>query len=160
MIKRRILLAVFTSLLIMTASGVCMAEEEKASGEEYRPHSIAVFIGNTHDEGENNFTIGVGYEYRINQLLGIGGLFESVRGEEREWLFLVPFIFHPYQGWLFTLAPGFERNRHTKENEFAFRVGAAYGFEIGRWAIVPEFNIDFVGSREVPVFGVSFAYAF
>ena len=159
MIKRRILLAVFASLLIMTASGECMAEEENASGEEYRPHRIELFLGNTHDEGENNFTIGLSYGYRVNRLLGVGASIERVGGEEvRDWIIIIPFYLHPYKGWRFVLAPGIEGQ--IEDNEFLFRVGAAYEFEIGRWLIAPEFNLDFVDGREVPVFGFSFGYAF
>ena len=147
------------ALHIAIAWGVCLAEEEKGHEEHFGPHRIELLLGNTHDDGENGFTIGVGYEYRISPLVGVGGLIESVTGEDREWILLVPVLFHPYKGWRFLLGPGFEGNR-TKDNEFVFRVGAAYEFEIGRWAIAPQFNLDFVDNRKVPVFGVSFVYAF
>lgn len=42
-----------------------MGEEEEEHGDEFGPHRLEVFLGNTYDEGENGVTIGVGYEYRI-----------------------------------------------------------------------------------------------
>ena len=152
-------LAGFALLLIIMPLGISSAEEKEADGEEFGPHRIELFLGNTHDEGENIFTIGVGYEYRVNQWFGVGGLIEGLRGEVREWIVVVPFYLHPYKGWRFVLAPGIE-GQIREHREFLIRVGAAYEFEIGRWSITPEFNLDFVDGREVPVFGVSFGYGF
>jgi hypothetical protein len=36
----------------------------------------------------------------------------------------------------------------------------AYEFEIGRWSITPEFNVDFVEGEEALVYGLSFGYGF
>ena len=54
------------------------------------------------------------------------------------------------------------KNRdNDRDYKFLFRVGAAYEFEIGeKWAITPEFNVDFVDNSEVYVYGLSFGYKF
>jgi hypothetical protein len=158
--KKWMLLTGVFSILLAIAPGVCMAEEEKGHEEHFGPHRLELFLGNTHDEGENDFTIGIGYEYRINQMFGIGVLFEGIRSESREWIIFVPLILHPYKGWRFVLAPGLELEEQTRDKEYLTRVGAGYEFEIGRWSITPEFNLDFADRGAVPVFGVSFGYAF
>ena len=157
--QKWMLLTGVVSTLIVIASGVCMAEEEKGHEEHFGPHSLELFLGDTHDDGENDFTLGIGYEYRINQMFGVGVLFEGVKGEVRELVILVPLYLYPYKGWRFVLAPALEVEEQTRDKNFLIRVGAAYEFEIGRWSIAPEFNLDSI--REgTPVFGVSFGYKF
>ncbi len=58
----------------------------------------------------------------------------------------------------FILAPGFDyrQDRH----DFLFRAGVGYEFEIDRWSISPEFNVDFVDGEQVLVYGLSFGYGF
>jgi hypothetical protein len=58
----------------------------------------------------------------------------------------------------FVLAPGLEHR--DDENEFLFRAGVAYEFEIGRWSIAPEFNVDFVDGEKAYVYGLSFGWGF
>ena len=48
----------------------------------------------------------------------------------------------------------------ASENEFLFRTGVAYEFEIGRWSITPQFNVDFVDGEEAYVYGLSFGWGF
>ena len=88
------------------------------------------------------------YEYRLNQLFGIGGIVEYASGVLREWVLAVPLFLHPYKGWRFLVAPGVEIPDNEGDNEFLFRVGAAYEFEIGeKWAITPEFNVGLCGQQ-------------
>ena len=124
-------------------------------------HGIELFLGNTHEDGEDGFSVGLSYEYRLSQLFGIGGIVESASGVLREWVLAVPLFLHPYKGWRFLVAPGVDIPEDEGDNEFLFRVGAAYEFEIGeKWAITPEFNVDFVDNSEVFVYGLSFGYKF
>ena len=124
-------------------------------------HGIELFLGNAHDDGEDGFTVGLGYEYRLNQLFGIGGFMEFTGGDLKEWILAPAFVLHPYKGWRFLVAAGVDVSRHDRDNEFLFRVGAGYEFEIGeKWAITPEFNVDFVDNSEVFVYGLSFGYKF
>ena len=55
-----------------------------------------------------------------------------------------------------------KNSRKEKESntEFLVRLGVAYEFEIGRWSITPEFNVDFVDDEESTAFGISFGYGF
>ena len=153
-------------LLVLIVPVKIPAEEaghgSKEKGLEHR-HGTELFIGNTHDDGEDGFTVGLGYEYRLNQLLGIGGIVEYAGVDFKELLVIAPLYLHPYKGWLFVVAPGVAiPKKHSVDHvEFLFRVGAAYEFEIGeKWALIPEFNVDFVNNREQLVFGLAFGYKF
>lgn len=136
-----------------------IAEDEPKKKEETLRNRVELFLGNTHEEGENSFSTGLSYEYRFHEFLGVGGLVEFAGMNAREWVFAIPLSIHPYKGLCFTLAPGLELPKEDK-NEFLFRVGVAYEFEIGRWSITPEFNVDFVGGEEALVYGLSFGYGF
>ena len=57
---------------------------EKAAGEQ-TPHHLSLFIGDTqvlvnNESNEDAFTLGIDYEYRLNRLLGVGGVAEYAFG--------------------------------------------------------------------------------
>jgi hypothetical protein len=136
------------------------AEEEHAEHGEshYHRHHVGLLLGNTHEEGLDEFTTGLDYEYRFRQYIGVGGLLEYVGEDIREWVGLVPLFIHPYKGLRFIAAPGI---KHSKdENKFLWRLGIGYRVPIGNWTIAPEFNLDFTEGRTVEVYGVSFGYGF
>lgn len=136
------------------------AEEEHGEHKEshYHRNHVGLFLGNTHEEHEDTFTVGLDYEYRFSQYLGIGVLLEYVGEDFREGVGLVPLFIHPYKGFRFIVAPGVKPKKH--EEKFLWRVGVGYRFPIGNWAIAPEFNVDFSEGEEGYVYGVSFGYGF
>jgi len=158
------MIGLMMALLVLLVPVKIRAEEAGHGGKEKvleNRHGIELFLGNTHEDGEDGFSVGLSYEYRLNQLFGIGGIVEYASGVFREWVLAVPLFLHPYKGWRFLVAPGVDIPDNDGDNEFLFRVGAAYEFEIGeKWAITPEFNVDFVDNSEVLVYGLSFGYKF
>ena len=149
-------------MLLMPVKIIAEEAEHGTKGEmlEHR-HGIELFLGNTNHDGEDGFTVGLGYEYSLNQLFGIGGFMEFTGGDLKEWILAPAFVLHPYKGWRFLVAAGVDGGRHDRDNEFLFRVGAGYEFEIGeKWAIIPSFNVDFVDNSEVLVYGLNFGYKF
>ncbi len=134
------------------------AENEHENAEESYRHRLELFLGNKHDEGEEAFSFGITYEYRVSEIIGFGGFWEYAAGDFDKWLAGLPLFVHPYRGLRFVLAPGLEHE--DSENEFLLRTGVAYELELGRWSITPEFNIDFVDGEEAQVYGVSFGYGF
>jgi hypothetical protein len=147
-------------VVLITPLQVLAAEEEHAEHTQshYHRHHLGLLLGNTHEEGLDEFTIGLDYEYRFSQYIGIGSLLEYVGEDIREWVGLVPVFIHPHKGFRFIVAPGI---KHKKaENKFLWRLGIGYRFPIGNWTIAPEFNVDFTEGRVVEVYGVSFGYGF
>jgi hypothetical protein len=172
---------------ILLAPGAVGAEEEGQAGRvEYR-HRAEIFLGVAHEESSDEFAAGIGYEYRISSLLGVGGFVEHAGETEDTWTFGAPLFLHPYKGVRFLLAPGWEakeikveeevpsegrsafaeatedKGAEKTENEHSFlvRTGVAYELEFGRWSITPEFNADLVeGGHQVLVYGVSFGCGF
>jgi hypothetical protein len=85
----------------------------------------------------------------------------------------VPVSLHPYRGWRFIVAPGCEikppvasegveaAESEETELEGLLRLGVSYEFEIGRYAIAPEFDVDFVKFEEIVlVYGIAFGIGF
>jgi len=145
--------------LVAVPPGVMATEsEQEEHGEIFHQHRLELFVGNSREDHKDGVSAGLAYEYRLNQIIGIGGLVEYAGGDFEEWIGAIPIFVHPYQGLRFLLAPGVVFEEH--ETIFLFRTGLAYEFEIERLSITPEFNIDFVDGEEVLVYGVSFGYGF
>jgi hypothetical protein len=138
-----------------------MAEEaehsEHGRAHEHR-HHLALFLGATHTDEEDEFSIGIDYEYRLKPILGVGGVVEYTGGDLETTVVVAALFIHPYDQWRLVLAPGFENE--DGDNEFLFRVGVSYQFPVGRWTISPEFNVDFVDGEENLVYGLSFGWGF
>ncbi len=156
--KCRFLLFIFLFLLVVPPGIVIAESEQEEHGEVHHRHRLELFLGNSHEEHMDGFSAGLAYEYRLNQMFGIGGLVEYVGGDFEEWIGAVPIFVHPYKGLRFLLAPGLVFEEHG--TEFLFRTGLAYEFEIDRLSITPEFNLDFVDGEEILVYGMSIGYGF
>ena len=139
---------------------VLAAGEEHAEHREshYHRHHVGLMLGNTHEEGEDEFTIGLDYEYRFSQYFGIGLIGEYVGEDAREGVGMGLLFIHPYKGFRFLAGAGVKPK--AEETKFIWRLGIGYRFPIGNWTIAPEFNVDFTEGRVVEVYGVSFGYGF
>jgi hypothetical protein len=152
--------------LLAVAFTAAAAEQGHGQHEEarhYHVNTAEVFIGGTYEDGEHGsedgFTVGLTYERRLSELLGVGGFYEYAAGDFDKWSIGVPLFIHPYGGFRFELAPGMEHR--DGDDDFLFRTGVGYEFELSeRWMMMPEFNVDFVDGDESYVFGVSFGYGF
>jgi len=70
-----LIIVLFVLIVPVKTSAEESAKGSKEKGMENR-HGMELFIGNTHDEDKNGASIGLSYEYRLNQWFGIGGLAE------------------------------------------------------------------------------------
>ncbi|MBL4596862.1 MAG: hypothetical protein JKX99_09840 [Robiginitomaculum sp.] len=133
------------------------------SGHHFPTHSAGVFLGGT-DNGESSFTIGLEYEYRISQKIGVGVVVEhspNAHGGDGTSLAMSVLHLHPIGGFRFTGGFGFEEihGSYGKTNT-VFRVGTAYEIPLGNFAIIPTVNLDFVGGQTATVFGFAFSRHF
>lgn len=149
-------------------------EHGEAHGEhEFHRHHFSVFLGVTDGEiekeapveGESGggevvfedqraFTVGLDYEYRLNKRWGVGALIDFAGKDFRSWVAGVPLVLHPGGAWKLYAAPGLE-DKETEDAAFLVRAGVMYDFEIGGFSVAPAFNVDFVDSEEVLVYGVN-----
>jgi len=152
----------FCLLIITLSVGPALSEESvysKLEDGHENSNDVALFLGNTHHGNENGFSVGMDYEHRLNTILGVGGLVEYSAGDFDSWVVAASLFIHPYKGFRLIIAPGLE-NKDSSSN-FLFRTGVAYQFELGNnWSISPEYNLDFVHSETVQVYGLSFGFGF
>jgi len=139
------------------------AQEHETQAESYLihgPHHLSVLLADTHIDGEgNNFTVDIDYEYRVNQLLGLGGVVEKANGELDAVTTLAVADIHLNNGLIFQLGPGYERRHH--ENVLVSRIGGLYEFEIENFTISPQLHWDYHehGPNAV-VAGIALGFAF
>ena len=159
--KVKLCLVWFLSCLLALVPFRILAEKiehrEQERAHEHR-HHLALFLGATHTDEGDEFSIGIDYEYRLKPILGVGGLAEYTGGDLETTVLAAALFIHPYDEWRLVLAPGFENE--DGDNEFLFRAGVSYAFPVGKWTVSPEFNVDFVDEEENLVYGLSFGRGF
>ena len=58
--------------------------EHKHSFEHHGRHALGVFLGITHEDGDNRETIGIEYSYRINRYWSVGAAVERAEAAGAE----------------------------------------------------------------------------
>lgn len=161
---------VFTVLYLLLSNTFIYAQhndKHPEQGSHSSKHHIALFNGATTNFSHNStsYTIGIDYEYRLSELVGLGLLVEYIAAKPEELLTGVIVFAHPYKGFKFLAAPlvifsgehheiGHEAN---KETNFAFRIGAGYDFHFGKLSVGPSVNLD-LGKTESLNYGISVGF--
>ena len=145
--------------LVMLTCPVLVSAQDEPESADFERNALELFLGGTYADDEGtNFSIGLAYERRLGEKIGLGAFVEHTEGEGREWVIGVPVNFHPTESWKIFLAPGFEQE--DGENEFLVRLGNSYEFEMGSWTLAPELSFDFVDGDVKTVFGLNFGIDF
>ena len=150
----------YNLMLAPTAVALCsLIWITTASTQEHdlEENEIDVFVGLAHEGWDDGVAIGVEYERRIDESLGLGLLVEHTYGDFDTWVYAVPLTLH-VEEWKFVLAPGIEDRNGRSEN--LVRVAVGYEFETSKVNMTPTFNDDFVDDETVFVLGISFGWPF
>lgn len=154
--------AVIGAMLVMILcahNAFCASPSFTGGDEKQTDNYIGFFLGNTHHSDEDGFSIGVDYEYRLNTLIGVGGIVEYAGGDFDSRVFAAPLSIHPYKGMRLLIAPGLKDEEHN--TDFLFRTGVGYQIALSNlWSIMPEYNVDFVEDEEIQVYGLSVGLSF
>jgi hypothetical protein len=151
----------FLSLLL---TATAQSEERSHHSEglfEHGRNHLSLFLGGTDIDSEGQgFTSGLDYEYRVNELLGLGAVVEYAGGEIDAWSFLAVADIHIYEGLVAQVGPGFETT--SEEDVFITRFGMLYEFEYeSGFTISPQLHYDFHdGAEDGIVFGIALGFAF
>ena len=133
-----------------------------ASAENHNgQHHLSVFVGGTHvlNHDLNGETLGLDYEYRVSELLGLGMVAEyAFEDIDATTLIAVADIHTPF-GLIAQIGPGVEFTEHG--DRFLFRVGGLYEFEFASYTVSPQFHFDIAANAEDSlVFGFAFGKNF
>lgn len=149
-------------LLLVSVGDAAVAQEgHEASGtEKHGPHHISVFLGNTElvDSPHAGFTLGVDYEYRVSEFLGLGFVGERAFGEVDATTLLLVADMHLWRGLVAQVGPGIEVV--DGETHFAARFGMLYEVELdGGFTVSPQLHYD-ISHEDGIVFGLALGRAF
>ncbi len=152
----------FCCLIALTMFGAA-GTARAADHEEFKRHVPGVFIGATSGNGETAYTLGLEYEFRATQLIGVGAVAEyspDLHHDDGVGVFLGTVNLHPAGALRLTAGYGKEDVFHGGKSHSLIRVGASYDFHVGDFGIAPTLNIDFVDHKEIAVFGISLVRPF
>jgi hypothetical protein len=153
---------VFVSVfcLMVIASSVCgQSQGAPEQHSDYHLNTVECFLGASTGSGDSGFTMGVNYERRLSELMGLGFFNDYTMGDMDRWTIGMPVFFHPYKEWRFVVAPGVQHK--SGDTDFLLRGGVGYEFKLEEsWVVVPQFNLDFADGDTICVFGASIGYRF
>jgi len=163
------MIRLIVTLFLLWAPGLAFGQKsidaltEKHNTNKTYPHGrnhLSLFIGNTDIEREEQgFTVGLDYEYRVNELLGLGTVVEYAAGGIDAWSLLTVADVHIYQGLVLQVGPGVEKS--SEETVFIARVGVLYEFERRGLTISPQIHYDLhAGAGNGWVLGLAFGKSF
>lgn len=106
------------------------------------PHHLSTLVGTTYTKACGNaFTLGIDYEYRVNQVLGLGVVAEYAFGDLDAPTYLLVADLHITDKFIAQIGPGFEIH-NGKKMEVA-RVGLLYEFEFSGITVSPQLHYDY-----------------
>jgi len=150
---------IFTVLVLLKSLAPITAFAENEEGFEL-PYHLSIIIADTYVGEENdNPTIGIDFEYRVNQVLGIGAVLERAWGGLDATTVLAVADIHIRDGWVVQVGPGFEHRRG--EEIFVARAGILYEFEWANFTLSPQLHWDYHnGEENALVAGVALGFSF
>jgi hypothetical protein len=154
------------ALLALAPQPIRAAGDESAQdkGEEWAEdgrNDLSLFLGVTDSDGDKGFSVGLDYERRFSRGFGIGGVIEYTGNDYRDGVVAASFNWHAWKELKLLAAPGMEIDRANDRGRFLLRIGAEYGFAIGKgFEIAPALNFDFTSDENSVVYGLSFARTF
>jgi hypothetical protein len=144
-------------ILAFVACAASTAAAQESGTEAEDKNFIELFVGITHDDGENEPSLGLTYERKFDKF-GTGFIAEVTKADDRETVLALPFFWHTADPWRALVAIGTEVS--DGDHSFLTRVGGSYEVEFSGWSLSPEVNVDFVDRGTVLVIGASFVWKF
>ncbi len=132
---------------------------EAAAEEADWRNRIGLILGATTRDGHTGATIGLEYERRLSDLIGVGAVAE-VTPNGREFVGAVPVFFHPVGGLGLSIGPGFSiEDGHA---HFLVRFGIGWDFELHEGlSLAPTVSYDLTeGTDDAIVYGLMVSFTF
>ena len=155
--RHRLLASAVLSLAL--ASSVC-AQEHPAPIFVDQPHHFSVFLGSSDNDHGTAFTLGLDYEYRATEFLGLGGIVEHAFEEIDATTALLVADLHLTHQFIVQTGPGVEFLHEEDEAEFVYRVGVLYEWEFGGTTVSPQLHYDWAEEEQTVLFGLAFGLCF
>ena len=156
------------------SSSYSQNDSKDHDGDHKHAHKnhIALFNGGTTNftHHSTNYTLGLDYEYRINNYFGIGLLGEYIAIDKGEFIGGIPVFVHFANDFNLIATPLLinkadhhnEDSHHTelhRNTTFSFRLGMSYSFHIVNFSLSPSVSFD-IGESKSLIYGISIGTGF
>ena len=119
-----------------------VAAKGSAHHWETSPHHLSALVGTTYTkECGNAFTLGIDYEYRLNDFLGVGFVAEYAFEDLDAYTYLLVADLHITNNFIAQIGPGVEF--HGSHKMEVARLGFLYEFEVSGFTISPQLHYDY-----------------
>ncbi len=156
--------------VLLAAPGIASAEEAHEEGWRAKPSTVSLILAGTSDEDEDVFTVGLDYEHRIHDFVGVGAVVEYATDDIDAVTLLGVVDLHLWRGLGIQTGPGVEfvreeeeepgGTRKTDKREFVYRAGLLYEFEIGAFVFTPQVHYDYSTGKDAVIYGAAFGFHF
>ena len=170
--KITLMLVLVVMNLSLCAQNHAKENTNKEKHKHTQKHHLSVFNGITSNftHHSNDYTIGMDYEYRITQWVGLGLIGEYINTTEGEWVAGIPVFIHFAKELKLNGSPLLiNKAEHTenhsthsepkRKTELAFRTGLSYSLHLKKLAIGPVVSFD-IGESKSLVYGINIAIGF
>lgn len=126
---------------------------------EDEPHHVSVLLAGTAEEQESAPSIGLDYEYRASDVLGIGLVAEYAFEDIDATTLLAVADIHFTKELAIQTGPGVEFIE--SDEVFVYRIGVLYEMELrGGYTVSPQLHYDMTSGENALVFGLAFGVGF
>ncbi|WP_334058727.1 hypothetical protein [Alteromonas sp. S005] len=134
----RIALGMVTAMAFAPA----VAAKGNAHHWETSPHHLSALVGTTYTkECGNAFTLGIDYEYRLSDFLGVGFVAEYAFEDLDAYTYLLVADLHITNNFIAQIGPGVEF--HGSHKMEVARLGFLYEFEMSGITVSPQLHYDY-----------------
>lgn len=124
------------------------------------PHHLSVLLGTTYtQESRHAFTLGVDYEYRVSDFLGVGFVAEYAFEDLDAYTYLLVADLHITNHFIAQIGPGIEF--HGSHKIEVARLGLLYEFEVAGLTLSPQLHYDYhSNNKDAVVAGLAIGMSF
>lgn len=149
------------TLLLLFLCSVIGAQLHAKEGYHHFPE---IFIGATYANSETEFTYAFEYEYKFDNKLGAGLIYEKIAEAHHGdgiTIQIAAMYYHPTDAIRIGIGLGQEKiGGHHPHTEKLMRVSASYEYHFTHFSVAPTISVDFIDDENALVFGVGFIKPF
>ena len=152
-----------TMILLFTFLGTIYAqEEEKTKPKHHEDHyHLSAFAGfTTNYKGKQGYKLGIEYEWRFKDWMGLGGTFDFTGNDFNIFAFSVGATFYPFKIPLVTAVGVGLKNYDKSSWKDFYRAMVAYDFHLGKISLSPLIMYDlFPNRKDIMSYGVAVGFS-
>ena len=136
------------------------AQHVAEGGHDWRaePHHLSILGGSTIDDETSAFTLGLDYEYRRSDLLGLGAVVEHAFTSIDATTLLAVTDVHFTPHCILQTGPGIEFIDDVEE--FVYRIGVLYEWEVRGYTLSPQLHYDASTGEDAVILALAVGFGF